>query len=107
MKKKLTLFVDKSMIDKAKKMGMNLSAVMENALAERLNVKAEVGVMPELILKVSCPKCQAVRNTSTLKRATCFKCGFTYKVYPKNGPTRIIGIVKGSRAILAKRARLV
>lgn len=107
MKIRTTVYADKSIIEEARKRHLNLSAIFEHALADRLGVKVEEGVMPVLIIKVACPKCRAVRTTTTLKRVTCFKCGYVYKVYPKNDVTRIVGIVKGSKALIARRAKLV
>lgn len=107
MKKKLTLNVEHTLIKEAKKRNINLSVTMEHALAERLGVKVAEGFMPDLILKVKCPKCHAIRNTSTLKRVTCFKCGFVYRVYPKDDISRVVKIIKGTKALLFEKARFV
>lgn len=59
--------------------------------------------MPELILKVICPKCGREQKTTSIKKRVCVYCGHSFSIFPKGKKSRVSGIVKGNYELLVKR----
>jgi len=62
-----------------------------------------------MIIKVKCPHCGFMFNTTTIKTVKCGNCGRSFKVYYKKRclkgyawASRIVAIVEGSRMELFK-----
>ena len=41
---------------------------------------------------VKCPKCGWKQKTYSNKIVRCIRCGHSYKVFPKNSKSRVVGL---------------
>jgi len=102
-----TVYLKKILYEKAKKHKLVFSRLLKQAIIEELKKKGEEVKEedPELILKVKCPYCGWIQNTTTVYRVKCIKCERKYRVFPKNRPSNIVEIVKGTIHDVYKRRR--
>jgi hypothetical protein len=57
-----------------------------------------------LMIRVFCRKCKTERNTTSLKSAPCFVCGYDSVIFSKKeNKSRIVKIVNGTNEMLIKR----
>lgn len=49
-----------------------------------------------VLVRVKCPKCGWEQNTSSVRRIKCFKCNRSFEVYPLEGKSRIVKLVRGT-----------
>jgi ribosomal protein S27E len=69
-----------------------------------LNVKGNRD--KNLILRVRCPNCGNERNTTSVRIVECFSCNKRYAVFPKESPSRIVSIVRGTQDDLDRTYRM-
>lgn len=68
----------------------------------RMQVRERIGKLWSLIgpIAVWCPSCSKTQKVQTTKAVICFHCGCKYKVYPKNGKSRVVWVPEGRLSLL-------
>ena len=105
-----TCWLPREILVKAKANKLNLSKILKIGVIDELQslgVKVNEFADHQLVLKVKCPYCSNIQPTISISRVRCFRCERTFSVYPKTkgrmARSRIIGIIKGTKAMLDKR----
>ena len=51
----------------------------------------------EITIRVECPFCGWEQNTHTTLRVKCMLCEKSYTIFPKENPSRVTKLVKGTQ----------
>jgi DNA-directed RNA polymerase subunit RPC12/RpoP len=94
---KITIWVGKELHEACKKLNINMSVMFREWLKEKLR-EANIEVKtPEtdFVFIVKCIHCGTHFATSCISQVRCLNCKKTFRVFVKEGRSRIVKILKG------------